>query len=247
MNLNKNKIHLVLDIGNTSTKYYIFFNDEIIEKNKIKTTLKYGLKKIAKKYTVIDGILYSSVKKSDFSIIPTIFANSLILDFKKAKYPFNNLYKTPNTLGQDRIGLMAAATLNYPKENVLVIDVGTCITYDFMDSQSNYRGGAISPGLKMRYKSLEQFTSNLPLVSILKKKENNIGENTEESIQVGVFNNVLHEINGQIKSYLKKYDALKIILTGGDSKKIEKYVKNTIHYPDFLAHGLNYILKMNKS
>ena len=99
------------------------------------------------------------------------------------------MYKTPNTLGVDRIALVAGAVKQFPDKNVLVIDAGTCITYDFVSSDATYLGGAISLGIHMRYKALHQFTANLPLVSSL-ELDSFIGKNTEESIISGVLNGV---------------------------------------------------------
>jgi type III pantothenate kinase len=128
------------------------------------------------------------------------------------RFPFVNAYKTPKTLGVDRMGLMAAAAKTYPKQNVLVIDVGTCITYDVLTQENIYVGGLISPGYTLRYKSLNEFTSKLPLI-VHRSKETTLGVDTQSSIQAGVFHGVFHEIQGQIDHFRHKYQDLTIILT----------------------------------
>jgi type III pantothenate kinase len=164
--------------------------------------------------------------------------------------PYKNSYKTPQTLGLDRIALVAAAFEKYPNKNVLVIDAGTCITYDFLDKSGTYHGGAISPGIAMRFMALNTFTDRLPLVSTEKSamdKSNFLGKSTLESIQAGVLVGVSHEITGFVEAYCEKHPDLTIILTGGDVQTLSKSIKNTIFAPAyFLLEGLNSILEFNK-
>ena len=163
------------------------------------------------------------------------------------KMPFKNCYDTPLTLGVDRLALMAAAANQYPKTNVLVIDVGSCMTYDFMDADQNYLGGAISPGIEMRYKSLEAFTSNLPLLQKTPPNQR-IGSSTEASIHSGVVHGVIHEIEGVIKGYQDKYLDLTVILTGGDTEFLCKQFKISIFAnSNFLLEGLNFLLEYNSN
>ena len=161
--------------------------------------------------------------------------------------PFKNDYDTPHTLGVDRLALMAAAVDQYPKSNVLVIDAGSCITYDFMDANQNYLGGAISPGLEMRYKSLEAFTSNLPLLQKTVPNQS-IGSSTEASIHSGILYGILYEIEGTIKAYQNKYPDLTVILTGGDADFLCKQFKISIFaHSNFLLEGLNFLLEFNSN
>ncbi len=170
----------------------------------------------------------------------------LILNHK-TKLPFNNKYLTPNTLGRDRIAVMAAASLQFSKKNVLVIDAGTSITYDFLNDENEYLGGGISPGLKMRFEALNQFTDNLPLVSFKGDTlPDLIGGNTETSILSGVVVGFIKEINGIINAYELRYDNLTIIITGGDHKYFDKLLKNkTFAAPNFVMEGLKGILDFN--
>ena len=159
--------------------------------------------------------------------------------------PFKNLYETPKTLGLDRIALIAAAADQYKKENVLVIDAGTCITYDFLNSKNEYLGGAISLGLTIRYEALHNLTAKLPL---LKPDDSNffIGNSTESSIHSGVINGLVNEIDGIIQQYQSTYKDLTIILTGGDTNFLSKRLKSSIFAnSNFLLEGLNHLLKIN--
>ena len=140
-------------------------------------------------------------------------------------YPFKLQYKTPLTLGNDRLALASAASLLYPKSNKIIIDVGTCITIDFIDCNDNFFGGSISPGIDMRYKSLNNYTANLPLLEI-SNKFSFPGDSTETSIHTGVIGGVCNEINGFIDNINSKYDDVKVILTGGNAKFFVKNIKN---------------------
>ncbi|MCL4160212.1 UNVERIFIED_CONTAM: hypothetical protein GTU68_064981, partial [Idotea baltica] len=159
--------------------------------------------------------------------------------------PFKNLYSTPKTLGIDRIALVCASVEQFPDKNVLIIDAGTCITFDFITNKNHYLGGAISPGIRMRYKSLHKFTANLPLLDT-KKPKKSIGNSTANSMHSGVVQGVLFEIDGAIQKYKLKYPDLTVILTGGDTNFLSKQLKSSIFAnSNFLLEGLNYLLQYN--
>lgn len=163
------------------------------------------------------------------------------------KQPFINLYATPVTLGKDRIALVAAAVQNYLGKNVLVIDAGTCVTYDFKNKQEEYLGGAISPGLQMRFDAMHKFTGNLPLLTGTEEVKL-VGNSTQSSMNSGVVNGLAFEIDSFINAYKADNKDLTIILTGGDSQLLLKRLKNSIFAnPNFLLEGLNYILEFNKT
>lgn len=242
-------MNLIIDIGNTATKLAVFQSDKIIEVQTVATEKMCAeVENLLKKFSQIKQGLLSSVK-----IIDNLEGEKLqkLLPIKiletSFQMPFKNDYDTPLTLGVDRLALMASAVKQHPKKNVLVIDAGSCITYDFMDADQNYLGGAISPGVQMRYKSLEAFTSNLPL---LQKTTPNqcIGSSTEASIHSGVINGVAHEIEGTIKEYQNKYSDLTVILTGGDADFLCKQFKISIFAnSNFLLEGLNFLLEFNSN
>jgi type III pantothenate kinase len=180
-------------------------------------------------------IITVAIKKK----FPYIFLNA------GTPIPIKNQYKTPETLGNDRLANAVGATIIFPEKNVLIIDMGTCIKYDFIDKNKNYHGGAISPGLEMRFKSLDKFTDQLPLIE---PSENFslTGRSTEESILSGVQNGIIFEINGMIDQYKKKHDELKVIITGGDHAFFANHLKSSIFAaPNLTLQGLNEILEYN--
>jgi type III pantothenate kinase len=160
--------------------------------------------------------------------------------------PVTNFYKTPDTLGKDRLAGIVAAHSLYVKENVLVIDAGTCITYDLITTKGEYYGGSISPGLNMRFKALHTFTEKLPLVSLLNFEEL-IGTDTNTSILSGVINGLIAETDAIIERYKELYSALKIIICGGDAQFLVDRLKNSIFaVPELVLIGLNEILDYNE-
>jgi type III pantothenate kinase len=165
----------------------------------------------------------------------------------KIKVPFTNDYLTPETLGYDRIALVSAAASQFPDKNVLVIDVGTCITYDFLNSEGHYKGGSISPGIDMRYKALNHFTEKLPLLDA-NTPQSLTGNSTQTSIHSGVINGVAFEIDGIIDAYKQENQDLTVILTGGNAHFLRDRLKNTIFAnPNFLLEGLNFLLEQNQN
>jgi type III pantothenate kinase len=145
------------------------------------------------------------------------------------------------------LALVAAAVNQFPDKDVLVIDAGTCITYDFKNKKEEYLGGAIGPGVRLRYESLHNYTAKLPLLKVTDPK-NHIGNSTEEAIHSGVVFGILHEINGVIEEYCNIYTDLTVILTGGDAHFLSKRLKNSIFATsNFLLEGLNHILAFNNS
>ena len=130
---------------------------------------------------------------------------------------------------------------------MLVIDAGSCITYDFVNDKAVYPGGAISPGIEMRYKAVHQYTANLPLLS---KRDDIplIGDSTENAIHLGILNGVICEIEGIIEQYRLKNIKLTVVLTGGDTNFLAKNLKSSIFAtPNFLLEGLNSILIHNRA
>lgn len=161
------------------------------------------------------------------------------------KLPFNLTYKTKATLGPDRIAAVAAAWKKFPQKNALVIDMGTCITYDLIDNQSIYHGGAISPGIRMRYQAMHHFTGKLPLAEPAQNVPL-IGDSTDASLQSGVMNGVQAEIEGIIEQYEQLYKDLTVIIGGGDNKYFDKKFKiNIFAASNLVLEGLKVILDFN--
>ena len=145
----------------------------------------------------------------------------------------------------DRIASACGAFQLFPRENTLSIDAGTCITYEFTDADGNYRGGGISPGLNMRFKAVHTFTAKLPLISA-KQNAPLVGNTTETSIQSGVINGLIAEIDGIIDRYQREFGAVRVILCGGDTRFFENQLKASIFAsPELVLIGLNSILNYN--
>ncbi len=242
-------MNLIIDVGNTYVKLAVFRKHKIVKKHFTNVSVLIStVKKILKKYPQINNAILSSVGNLKNNKLQKI-QNTIDLMYldSNVKLPFNNLYKTPKTLGSDRIALVSASAFKYPNKNVLIIDAGTCITYDFITKENDYLGGSISPGISLRYKSLHNLTANLPLLN-REQPKNIIGRNTKDSIHSGVINGVVNEIQGIIKEYEKNFEELTVILTGGDAEFLSKPLKSSIFAnSNFLLEGLNYILEYNIS
>ena len=238
-------MNLVVDIGNSSLKLAIF-DKKLMTSKFIYTNQSLNIFSDLFKNNVIDNCLISNVSTIDKNILDFLKINSNLFSINESiNLPFINLYKTKNTLGHDRIALVSAAAIDFPDQNTLIIDTGTCITYDFKNSENEYLGGGISPGIQMRFKSLNSQTSKLPL-STINLEYKLIGDDTNSSINSGVVYGVISEINGIINQYQERFKNIKIILTGGDSNFLLKKIKNTIFADqNFLLKGLNYLLENN--
>ena len=239
-------MYLILDIGNTRVKKAIYEADHLIAVDAFdKAFFHQEIEKTAQEFA-IDKAIFSAVgelTKHDKHLINSYFDCMELT--ATTPLPFANQYETPGTLGVDRIALSAAAVDAFPDKNVLIIDAGTCITYDFITQNKEYVGGAISPGLRSRYKSLSDYTQNLPLLD-KKTPHSFIGINTEEAIHSGVVNGVCREIDGVIAQYRASYKKLTIVLTGGDADFLSSQLKSSIFVrPFFLLEGLYSILKYN--
>ncbi|OED43313.1 pantothenate kinase [Flavobacteriaceae bacterium (ex Bugula neritina AB1)] len=242
-------MNLIIDVGNTFIKIGVFEKSLLVYKETISANyFQVTIKKIKTKYPLVDDAILSSVSnltEEDVDLIVKLY-HTLILDHT-TEMPFKNLYSTPATLGVDRLALVAASVDQFPKKHVLIIDAGTCITYDFKNKKEEYLGGAIAPGLKLRYMSLYNYTSKLPLLEPEVPKSY-IGGSTTEAIHSGIVMGVLHEIEGVITQYCNTYPHLTVILTGGDAHFLSKRLKNSIFATsNFLLEGLNHILAFNNN
>lgn len=242
-------MNLIIDVGNSLVKSAVFQRDEHLK------TYWASLKdfpgkfqEIKTEYPEIRFSIVSSVVK-DISWIEEVLKKEtqLFVLNEEIKLPFKNKYATPQTLGKDRIALVAAGAKQYQNKNLLIIDAGTCITFDFKNDKNEYLGGAISPGIEMRFKALHHFTDNLPFVEF-EGEAHLIGDSTQNSILSGVVNGAVAEIDGLIERYRAENKYLTVILTGGNAQFLSKRVKNSIFAnPNFLLEGLNYILESNKT
>ena len=241
-------MNLIIDVGNTLLKLAVFEANVLVDKKSCKKKdFSTTLSEVSKTHPEIKYSIVSSVgdfTKRELSELRERYSVTVLSN--KTKVPFRNLYKTPDTLGVDRIALVSAAAVEYPDRNVLIIDAGSCVTYDFLNDTNEYLGGAISPGLSMRYSALHNFTAQLPLLEA-DTPERLIGGTTALSIHSGVTQGLLYEIDGFIEGYKTNYTDLTIILTGGDAHFLRDSLKSDIFAnSNFLLEGLNFILEHNK-
>ncbi|WP_178990401.1 type III pantothenate kinase [Winogradskyella schleiferi] len=240
-------MNLIVDVGNTYVKFAVFDDTKLIYKVSFKLVeFQNQFRTLKNDFPNLKNAIISSVGHLSKEQVGFIASDLKVIELNSnTKLPFQNRYTTPKTLGVDRMALVSASVQQFSDKNVLIIDAGTCITYDFITSGNHYLGGAISPGIRLRYKSLNNLTANLPLLET-KKPRCIIGDSTEESIHSGVVNGVVKEIDGVIGQYLEDYIDLTVILTGGDTNFLSNQLKNTIFAnSNFLLEGLNFILEYN--
>ena len=239
--------NLIVDVGNSSAKVALFDGDTLTEQLCIShEELPKTLSDKSQDATISAAIISSVVPFSDMveEVLRALPYPCLRMS-AHLKMPFDIAYKTPETLGPDRLAVVAEAYAQYPERNILVIDAGTAITYDIVTADGTYQGGQISPGINMRFKALSHFTGKLPLIS--KEGERRaIGNTTETAIREGVLQGVDKEIEGYIHEYTKKYPDLLVFLTGGDAFLLDNQAKSRIFADNLLViKGLNRILKLN--
>ncbi len=234
---------LILDIGNTRVKTGYFQNEELTDVSIYDSPEQIPAQNV-------DLVFYSNVSNVDIESIKKKFNNSHIQEFtRKTKLPIHLDYETPETLGLDRIAGVVGANAEFPNRNVLVIDMGTCITLDLIDSSGCFQGGVISPGYKMRARAMHSFTGKLPL---LEKEElytdsGSIGKSTRSCMQKGAFDGVRYELQGFIKEFSSIFDELTIIMTGGDHSFFESKIKAPIFVrPNLILKGLHTIFEHNE-
>lgn len=253
-------MQVILDIGNTSTKLGFFHNDKIKQHFVIEGLLSQKEFENLIKDIEVEAVIVSSVRSDSAKLEKYIDKNyhavnlaSLKLNNQKSAgkphpyllLPFKNRYKTPETLGRDRIANAAAVAVLYPHQNNLIIDAGTCLKFDFVDDSGRYHGGSIAPGLQMRFQSLKEYTGKLPLIKP-KRFKKLIGASTEESILAGVQNGMINEVVATIANYKQNYNSINIILTGGDWRLFAEHLKKHIFAHPFLTlEGLQIILQYN--
>ena len=238
-------MNLIVDIGNSSTKVAVFDKQEMISQFRSKELSNEMFEKKLTPFK-IDKAIISSVRVTPDYIIDLLSVNISFVHLlsDKSKLPFIIEYDTPETLGTDRIAAVAGAYKMFAGKEVLIIDTGTALTFDFLSS-GIYKGGNISPGLRMRFKALNKFTGRLPLVSP-SGSFTDPGRNTNDAIMAGVITGITYEINEYIRTFENNHTDFKVILTGGDSELLKDKIDYHITYmPDIVIDGLNYILEYN--
>lgn len=236
-------MNLVIDSGNSAAKVGIFNNERLVEKRTFPVLQDLEMYLENADYT---SLIISSVNADVKTLSASAEkAEKIFVLNKQLPLPVKNLYATPDTLGMDRIAGVCGANQLFPGVPRLVIDAGTCITYDFLDENGNYHGGSISPGLNMRFRAVHTFTAKLPLVYPAKDAVL-IGNSTESCIQSGVVNGLVAEIEGIIDRYTRQFPGIRVILCGGDAGFFENQLKASIFAsPELVLIGLNSILIHN--
>jgi type III pantothenate kinase len=244
-------MNLVIDIGNTRIKIAFFDQNRLVQQANLPLqSLEPLLAAAANAPAPVRQAIVTSTSKPVESVIALFEKQFPIIALQHdTPIPIENGYRTPKTLGKDRLAAVVGAAALYPKQNVLVIDAGTCITYDWISAKGAYWGGNISPGLRMRLQAMHHFTAKLPMVlpstSLLPMSL--IGTDTESALRTGASFGISAEADGMIRRYRKQLGVLKTIFTGGDGEFLQQNTseKNTTYEQDIVLIGLNQILIYN--
>jgi type III pantothenate kinase len=242
--------NLCIDAGNTRVKYAIFGGEtgELLHLERLSDLNREKISALCLTWGVKNAII--STVREERPDLDLIFAElsglRLILE-ADTPCPIENLYASPATLGKDRLAAVVGAAAILPNLDVLVIDAGTCIKYDAIDSAGRYFGGSISLGLEMRFAALSHFTARLPLLSPSGENLDLVGTDTQAAMRTGVELGLKYEVEGFIAAYRQKYGAeLRVIFTGGNLSFFENMLNNCIFaQPNLLLLGLHQILKHN--
>lgn len=243
-------MYLTIDIGNTRTKAALWDSKGQVVSLKIWfTQTESGLDALIGGIE-ITGAIVSNVGNDKWKLAEGIrgkVKKLILLDSAKTPIPIKNRYATPQTLGHDRLAAACGAVALFPDKNCLVIDAGTCIKYDIVIAKGEFLGGAIAPGVSMRYASLQHFTAKLPLIVKTTGEVFEVtGTSTEGSIRSGVEVAAVFEMDGYIAHYLAHYGQLEVVITGGDTEILKRHSKFKIFAASNLVLlGLYHILRYN--
>lgn len=241
---------LILDAGNSFLKYAFFEGDTmrengIIHYENIKDSVNTW------NFSSVELVAFCTVNNV-FSVEVLPFLQTVLKQVKfvevtsKSVFPFKIKYETPDTLGVDRVAACAGAFSIQGNPGFLVIDIGTCITYDLVNKNSEYVGGAISPGLQMRLSAMHHYTAQLPLIKNVTQFSSIVGKNTRECMSSGVINGMIFEIQGFINNIIQQEGKINIYLTGGDSEFFVNALKSSIFAEPLLnLKGINELIKLN--
>ena len=238
---------LVIDIGNSSSKGGVFDQQSCLHTFARDQLAMAYIKELLGEYPDISHAIISTVKKEEPSIAGLLQQTgiSVLGPDHTTPLPIRNLYRTKETLGFDRIAAAVEASGRHPGRDILIIDMGTAITIDFVSSKNEFLGGNISPGLQMRFRALHEFTGRLPQVEAA-VQEVWLGADTESAIRAGVQQGIIFELDGYINEQKKRYPRLQVMMTGGDAVFFDKKLKNSIFVDlNLNLFGLHRILQYN--
>ncbi|UFH51859.1 type III pantothenate kinase [Spirosoma sp. KNUC1025] len=239
------ELSLVIDWGNSSLKVGWFEGSLLIDTQRYESL---SLLQNALKQRSMGHILVSSTSRPADEIRAQL--RSLVSDFwvldSQTLVPIRKAYDTPATLGADRVAAAVGAVTLFPGQDCLVLDLGTCLTADFVDREAVFQGGLISPGLRMRFRAMHEQTARLPLVETPVEWPGLTAKNTQRAMQSGVMNGLLYEMNTIIEMYRLDYPDIKVLACGGDISAFESRLKPPIFaVPELVLIGLNRILRYN--
>ena len=236
---------LTIDIGNTKAKYAVF-NDKNIVETDVFNPLSDDLKHLLQRHPNINKGIISSVGGMVQDCLRQLENIEVIVLNSETRLPFALTYKEKSKIGADRLALVAAAYAERPHQNSLVIDIGTCITYDILTADDRHLGGPISPGMQLRFKTMHEHTALLPLCEPTRDELKLICDDTVECLQSGVQLGILHEIKEFIRLYSLKFNDLSVFITGGDNIFLQNTLNNcNFAGSNFMFNGLRLILEFN--
>ncbi len=242
---------ITIDQGNSSSKVCVFSDNTLIATYRFDVLMIEELLGIIEQYNV-ESVIYCSVARLDIRLIESLrnsLNGDLIVLTHETPLPIELCYSTPKTLGFDRIAAAVGANARYEESEILVVDAGTALTIDVV-ADNKFMGGNISPGISLRFKSLNSYTTRLPLVNHFDKKPLFFGNDTQSAILSGVVNGVVAEILSSYQIAKEIFQCKKIVITGGDANYINSCIpkeQSTIIVDENLvAYGLNRILHYNE-
>ena len=241
-------MNLIVDIGNSLVKIAVFDGGRLVAQQSTKYLQPSVFEELLAGRRAERAIVESTRGDAD-EIVELVrgYADRVLEFTPQTPVPIGNAYRTPETLGRDRLAAAVGATVLYPGRNVLIVDFGTAVTIDLVTADGTFRGGCISPGMRMRFRALHDYTARLPLCSAT-ELDGLQGLSTDEAIRLGVMNSLTFEIEGYVTRMREKIDDLCVIFTGGDAKYFAKRIKNTIFANRNLVFcGLDRILEYNAS
>ncbi len=241
---------LVIDIGNTLTKLGVFDGKELLCSQWHETMARQDIAEIRRKYPCLEAAIVCTVAREPVFLAQSLSCFSHFIDWQSyrpdLKIPVHLQYKHPETLGRDRIAVASAVASLYPGENVLCIVFGSCVTYNVVDENACFLGGAISPGLNMRLRAMHRFTEALPMVDIRQERDTDCINDTQTALYSGALDGLRYEVDGYVERYRKRFPNLRVVLTGGNAGYFEKSLNYQIFaHQNLVLRGLNEILDLN--
>lgn len=239
-------MNIAIDWGNSAIKAGFFENGDLIE---VQTHLSVEDLQARFRDYPPDAVVISSTSRPADQLreqLPIKPGTYWLTVDGYTPVPMEKRYDTPHTLGTDRVASAVGAKVRFPEEDCLVIDMGTCVTYDYVDAKAVFHGGMISPGFRMRFRAMHSFTERLPLVEPEEPRPTLLGKNTRQAMQAGVINGLLAELSGIIEAHRRDHPNLKVLICGGDAPFFESSLKPPIFVvPELVLIGLNRILQHN--